>query len=85
MGDHDADQRSLYANCTLCGSAIRWGDPVVTIARYEEQVRADGDIEVVGENTLASLCSTCGKRYPAAAIRLDLGGRLFSGTQVPGS
>jgi hypothetical protein len=77
-------ERPLYAHCAICGAAIRWGDRLVTIARFEEQVREDGDVQVTGEDTLASLCAACGSRHPAAAIRLDLGGRSFRGTEGRG-
>lgn len=85
MKEDDTDEHTLYANCTYCGTAIRSGDLVVTVARYQEEVQVDGTIEVVGEDTLASLCSSCGQRFPASAMRLDLGGRSFIGACYPHS
>lgn len=75
----NSNEAALYANCTLCGVSICWGDHVVTIARYEERIQANGKIHVTGEDTLVSLCATCGSKFSAAAVRLDLRGRLFCG------
>jgi hypothetical protein len=77
-------ERPLYANCALCGAAIRWGDRLVTIARYDEQLQGDGSVEVTGEDTLVSLCSPCGLRHPVSAVQLDVGGRPFRGTEGRG-
>ena len=85
MREDTSPPAPLYAQCNLCGTDIRWGDRVVTIARYEEKVRDDGEIDVLGEDTLASLCAACGNRFPAAAIRLDLGGQMFHGSRMPGT
>jgi hypothetical protein len=83
MDSSRADEPRLHDHYALCGAAIRWGDRVVTIARYEEQVRADGDIEVIRAEVRVSLCEACGRRNPTLATRLELGGQSFTGARWP--
>jgi hypothetical protein len=60
----------LFADCAVCGVAIRRGDDVVAICRTNERVKADGNVDIFDEERLAYLCVECGLRYPAGAIRL---------------
>jgi hypothetical protein len=83
MSSHSSGQPPLHDHCSLCGAAIRWGDPVVTIERHEEQVRTDGDIEVTLAEVLVSLCAECGRRFPSSTTRVELGGQSFVGPRWP--
>jgi hypothetical protein len=85
VGDSDLGQPTLYDHCSLCGAAIRWGDSAVTIARHDERVRANGDIEVIRAEVLVSLCAACGRRFPTSVTRVEVGGQSFSGPQWPGA
>ncbi|WP_232068434.1 hypothetical protein [Gemmata obscuriglobus] len=82
MGSSEASL-PLYDHCSLCGAAIRRCDSVVTIERHEEQVCANGDVEITRAEVLVSLCMPCGQRYPLSVTRVELGGQAFIGAKWP--
>jgi hypothetical protein len=73
MPEGNSEPRRLHDNCAVCGVSIYWGDAVVTVSRTSERVTADGEIDIIDGDTLASLCESCGSRFPATAIRVSFG------------
>jgi hypothetical protein len=65
----------LNAYCAICNQPIKDGEDVVSIQRNFEHIEHDGSVHTVKDSVLlASLCSSCGPKYPEQKIRVVFGG-----------
>jgi hypothetical protein len=67
-------EKTQHAECAVCKAPIHWGEKVVSIQRNLEHLNMNDDvIDVLDSVLLASLCVSCGERFPEGAIRLVFG------------
>ena len=65
------DDPTVRAVCAICRKPVRDGERVVSISRNFEQIAPDGSaVDVLDSVLLASLCESCGFKYPERRIRV---------------